>query len=106
MFVGEGVELVNEPFCVHPAKGVQADIELTGVVADDHGVGQEAVSFDAAPQCAFGGNQHRVRIDLEGKDVELLEMRVPSRLIGEGSIGMLEKASDHKAGQRPLAHIS
>jgi hypothetical protein len=72
VFVGKGVELANEPFSVHSTQSVLADVELTGVVADDHGVRQKAVGFDAAPQRPFGGDQHRVRIDLEGADAELI----------------------------------
>jgi hypothetical protein len=33
-----------------PAQAVLADIELTGIVADNHGVGQEAMRLDAAAQ--------------------------------------------------------
>jgi hypothetical protein len=34
--VGERIELVNQTFGVDPALTVAADIELAGVVADDH----------------------------------------------------------------------
>ena len=40
-----------------PAQAVLADVELTGVIADDHGVGQEAVCLDAAPQRGLGCDQ-------------------------------------------------
>jgi hypothetical protein len=60
---------------------------------------------NAAPQRAFGGDQHRVRIDLEGGDAEPFQMRGPCRLIGEVTVGMLGEPSDHRAGQRALAHI-
>src|SRR5215831_20043003 len=33
--VGEGVELVNQALGMNPAQAVMADVELTGVVADD-----------------------------------------------------------------------
>src|ERR1700674_4539247 len=36
-------------------QAVLADIELTGVVADNDGVGQEAMQLDAAPRGALGG---------------------------------------------------
>ena len=65
VLAGEGVELVNQALGMDPAQAVLADVELTGVIADDHGVGKEAVRFDAAPQRPLGGNHHRVRIDLE-----------------------------------------
>src|SRR5271166_1013482 len=37
--VGERIEFVNQTFGVDPAQAMRADIELAGVVADDHGVG-------------------------------------------------------------------
>jgi hypothetical protein len=43
LLMREGVELVNEALGMDPAQAVLADIELTGVVADDNGVGQKAV---------------------------------------------------------------
>src|SRR5260221_3916252 len=50
---------------LNPAQAMLADIELPGVVADDHAVAQETVGLNAAPQRAFGGDQHGVRIDLQ-----------------------------------------
>src|SRR6516225_1786868 len=49
LIIGEGVELMNEPLGMNPAQAMLADVELTGVVADDHGVGQEAMRLDTAP---------------------------------------------------------
>lgn len=59
MPVGEGVELVNQPLGMDPAQTVATDIELAGIVANDHGLLEEAMGLDAAPQCPFGGDQHR-----------------------------------------------
>src|ERR1700694_1054160 len=84
----EGVELVNQAFGMDPAQGMPADIELAGVVADDDALAQETVGLDAAPQRALGGDQHRVGIDLEGRDPELLKVCVPGRLIGEAAVAM------------------
>ena len=41
VLVREGVELVNQAFGMDRAQRVPADIELAGVVADDHRVGSE-----------------------------------------------------------------
>jgi hypothetical protein len=46
--VGERIEFVNQTFGVDPAQAMRADIELAGVVADDHGVGEQAMRLDAA----------------------------------------------------------
>jgi hypothetical protein len=95
-----GLQIMN------PAQGVQADIELTCVIANDHGVGEKAMGFDAPPQRTFGGDQYRIGSDLEGRDAERVEMGVPGGLVGEISVGMIEKAGDHRASQRSLAHVS
>jgi hypothetical protein len=46
LLVREGIELVHQAFGMDPAQAVVADIELAGVVADNHGVGQKAVGLD------------------------------------------------------------
>jgi len=54
---------------------------------------------------ALGGDQHGVRIDLQGRDAELLKVRVPGRLIGEAAVGMSAEPTDHMTGQRAFAHL-
>ena len=61
--IGEGVELMHQPFCMHPAQRVLADVELTGIVAQYHGVLQKPMRMDAAPLSPLGGDQHRVLDD-------------------------------------------
>ena len=97
--VGEGVELVNEAFGVHPAQTVLADIELAGVVADDDGLGKQAVRLDAAPQSAFGGDHHGVRVDFQRGDPERIEVRAPGLVIGEPLVAVLGQTIEHVAGQ-------
>ena len=82
-----------------------ADVELAGGVADDHGIGQEAVRRDAAPQRALGGDAHGIGGDLESGDTELLKMGLPRRRVGKGAIGMRRQPGDHRPGQRPAAHV-
>ena len=96
LLMREGVELVNEALGMDPAQAVSADIELTGVGADDNGVGEKAVRLDAAPQGALGSDQHRIGVRpppsrgqaLESRDAEPVEMDGPGRLIGEGFAAM------------------
>ena len=78
---------------MNPAQAMLADIELTGIVADDHGVGEEAVRLDAAPQRRLGGEHHGVWIDLEGRDAELFEVGVPGVVIGKAAVGMRDQAT-------------
>jgi len=61
--------------------------------------------LNAAPQCPFGRDQHRVWIDLEGGDAEFVQMRGPCRLVGEVTIGMFGEPGDHLSGERTFAHI-
>ena len=82
-----------------------ADIELAGVVTDDHGIGQKAMRLDAAPQRPFGGDHGRIGSDLESGDAEPIEMCTPGRLIGEELIRMFGQAGDHRCGKRAVAHI-
>jgi len=93
-----------------PAQPMLADIELPGIVAGprkggDDAVAQEAMGLNAAPRRTFGGDQHGIRIDLEGRNAELFKVRVPGRLIGETAVGMFGEPGDHMAGQRTFAHI-
>jgi hypothetical protein len=48
--VGEGVQLVHQPFRVHPAKRMVADIELASVIADNYDLAQQPMCLDATPQ--------------------------------------------------------
>ena len=63
MYIRECIQLVHQPFRMHPAQRVPADGELSGIVAQQHGVVQEAVLVNAAPLSSLGGNQHRVLDD-------------------------------------------
>lgn len=102
MVVGEGVELVDEALGVDPAQTVPADVELAGVVADDHGIGQEAVRRDAAPQRALGGDAHGIGGHLESGDAEVLEMRLPRRRAKVRSGCAARRAITGPANARPL----
>ena len=81
--IGEGVQLVYQPFRMHPAERVAADVELASVIAEDHHLTQQPMRLDAAPQRPFGGDTDWIRRDLQCADVEAVEMRLPGGLIGE-----------------------
>jgi hypothetical protein len=42
-------ELVHQPLRMDPAQRMPTDDELTGIIADDDGIAQEAMGVDAAP---------------------------------------------------------
>src|SRR5436309_5723212 len=83
LLIGKGIELVNETFGMNPAQAMLANIELTGVVTDNHRVGQKAMRLDAAPQRSLGGNHDGIGIDPESHDAKPVEMRSPGCLISE-----------------------
>ena len=64
------------------------DVELAGIVADDHGILEEAMGLDAAPQRALGGDLDRIRRHVESGDVEPTQMRQPCGPIGEALVVM------------------
>ena len=82
-----------------------ADIELAGIVGDDHRLGEQAVGLDAAPQRRFGGDPHRIGQDREGGDAEPLQMDLPRRPISEVFVVMLGQQPDDRFGKRSAAHI-
>ena len=47
---GAGVQLVDQPFRMHPAERVAADVELASVIAEDHHLTQQPMRLDAAPR--------------------------------------------------------
>ena len=92
LIIGEGIELVNEPLGMNPEQAMLADIELTGIVADDDGIGQEAMCLDAAPQGSLGGHHNGIGIDLESRNAKPVEMSGPGSLIDEDPVGMFGQA--------------
>ena len=96
---------MNQSLGMDPAQAVLADIELTGIVADNHRVGQKAMRLDAAPQRPIGGDQHRIGVDPKRRDAELFKVCVPGLLISEAAVGMFGQASDHMGGQRAFTHV-
>ena len=106
MLVGEGVQLMHQPFRMHPAQRVLADVELPGVIAQHHGVAQEFVRLNAAPQCALGGDLHRIGRDVQRGEAEPVEMRQPCLLISEACLRFGHQAGDQRRRQSMLSHIA
>ena len=96
---------MDQTLGMDPAQGMRADFELTGIIADDHRLGQQAVGLDAAPQGRLGGDQHRIGADLEFGNAKLIEMGMPSLLIGETVVGMFGQSGGHMGRERAFAHI-
>ena len=71
---------MHQSLCMDPTQRMSANGKLTGIIADDDGVAQEAVGMNAAPQCALGRDLHRVWSDVQSTDAEAVEMRLPGEL--------------------------
>ena len=74
---------------MHPAQAMLPHVELSGIIADDHGRGKEAVRLDAPPKRAFGGDAHRVGRDVERGNAQVVEMRLPGRVIGKACLALV-----------------
>ena len=96
--IGEGVQLVHQPFGMDPAQRVPAHRELPGIVAQHHGITQEVVRVDAAPDGAFGGDLHRVWRRAQNGEAKPVEMRRPCGLIGKGRFRLLSQPGDQGGG--------
>jgi hypothetical protein len=101
---------MHQPFRMHSAQCVATDGELPSVIAQQHGVMQEAVRMDAAPFGPFGSDLRGVLDDRHtgpfGRgDAKLVEMRLPRSLIGEMRHAGLGQTSDQRASQSAVAQI-
>ena len=90
---------------MHPAQRVVADGELACLVAEDYCIAQEAVRRDRPPQRAFRGDADRIGRDLQCADAELIEMRLPGRMIGKARPRRRRQLADHRPGEPALAHV-
>ena len=52
---------MHEPFRVRPTQRVAADVELPGVIAENHRVAEEIVRLNAAPQSLLGRDLHAAK---------------------------------------------
>ena len=93
LVIREGVELVHEALGMHPAQRMTPDHELTGIIADDHRLGQEAVCLDRTPERALGGDAHRIGVDLQISDAEPLRCACQAARSGKVCSGCVASRS-------------
>src|ERR1019366_4376607 len=60
MLVVERIQFMPQPFRVDPTQRVPADVELPGIITQNHGIAQEFVRLNAAPQRTLGGDPDRL----------------------------------------------
>jgi len=102
---------MHQPFRMDPAQGMLADVELSCIVAQHHGVAQETVCMDAAPLSPLGGNLHRVLNDRQAglfgrDDAKPVQMGLPRRLVNEMRFLRFGQAGDQGDGQSAAAQIA
>jgi hypothetical protein len=111
MQIGEGVQLMHQPFRMYPAQGMLADGELSGVIAQQHGIAQEAMRVDAAPLSPLGGDLRSILDDRQTSrwgrdDAKPGQMRPPHRLISETGLTRFGQTCDQGGGQSAAAPVA
>jgi hypothetical protein len=98
VLVGEGIELVDQPFRMHPTQRVQANVELAGIVAQHDRVTQEFMRVNAAPNRTFGGDGHRIGRDAQGGETQPFELSRPGCLVEEDRLRLCGQSGDQGRG--------
>jgi hypothetical protein len=85
-----------------PAQCVLADGKLSGIIAQHHGIAQEVVRVNAAPNRSFSCDQHRIWGCGQCGEAEPVEMRRPGGLISEDRFRLLGQTGDQGADRARL----
>ena len=88
------LQLMDELVGMHPAQGMVADPELAGTIGDDHGVTQQALIAQGAPESGLGGDLDRIGGDLERIEAEPVQMRVPGGFVAKAGLGVVRQRGD------------
>jgi len=100
---GVSVQLADIALGVNPAQGMEvADIELSGVVAQDHGSGNAPAIADRPPERALRGALHRV---LHPGNAERFQMGPPLIAAAEAPPPMGGETRDHRLRQFPFTRL-
>ena len=101
-----GLLLADQPLGVDPAQSMGiADIELAGIVAQDHGFGNAPGLGDRAPVRALRGDLHRIRKSFDAVNAECGQMRPPRLAVGKAPLPMRGEARDHFPRQLHSPHV-
>jgi len=96
---------VDQALGVDPAERMFADVELPGIVGNDDRAVEEALGADCSPQRALGGDRHRVGVDLQPGDAELVEMGLPCGGVGEMPRRVFNQSGDDRTAEIAAAHV-
>ena len=72
-----------------PAQGVLENVELPGIIGDDHGVGKQAAGDDGADQGGLGDPP-----PMTGAEAEAVQVGLPRRLVGKAPRSGGEQSGD------------
>ena len=98
MRLREGVQFVHQPFGMDPAQCVLADLELPGIIAQHHGIAQEVVRVDAAPDRCLGGDLHRIRRRGQSGEFKPVKLCRPGGLIGKDPLRLRRQTGNERGG--------
>jgi hypothetical protein len=85
---------------VDPAQGVLENVELAGLIGDDHGVGQQAAGDDRTDHGGLGDLPATA-----GTQAEAVQMGLPRRRVGKTPALVAEQAGDHSFGNLVLDQV-
>ena len=83
MQVGEGIEPVHQSLCMNPAQRMASHCELSGIVTQHHGVAQEVVRVDAAPDGPLSSNLHGIWRRGQSGEAKSVEVCRPGGMISK-----------------------
>ena len=84
----------------YSAQAVTEHVELTGPIADDNGVGQQAAGDDGADHGRLGDPPATA-----SPQTEAVQMGLPGRLVGKAPALVAEQAGDHSFGNLVLNQV-
>ena len=73
----------------YSAQGVLENVELTGIIGDDHGVGQQAAGDDGSDHGRLGDPP-----TLTGAEAEAVQVGLPGRILGKAPGSGGEQSGD------------
>ena len=105
MQVGEGIEPVHQSLCMNPAQRMASHCELSGIVTQHHGVAQEVVRVDAAPDGPLSSNLHGIWRRGQSGEAKSVEVCRPGGMISKDRFRRSGQPGDEGGRQCVVAHI-
>ena len=91
LLVSDADDLAQMALGVEPAQGMLEDVELAGLIGDDHRVGEQAARDDRA-------DHGRLRGQPALTQVQAVQMGLPRGLVGKASVLVEQERCDDSFG--------